>query len=189
MAYRWIVGCAVLLILAAAVVPVSGDAIFIDPGTISLKLDSTQEPVASPAAGGACGGCGSRGSVPLCPAGTRPCRARRYMSLFRRTPMRTISAFRCAMCWFRSPPRLMIYPPFPRVSADGVEDWGVGKKIVGGRNQITYGSDSFYPSSNVRVVEVGRLRTWKVVQIEYWPCQYNPVSGRLRSVKSGRIAD
>ena len=190
MAYRWIVGCAVMLVLAAAVVPVNGGAVFIDPGTISLKLDSTQEPVASAAAGRRSlrrvrvpgfSSTMSSGDPAL------PCKTI-YVALPPDADennvgvsMRDVSVSEPAVAYDISP-----VPPV--VSADGVKDWGVGKKIVDGRNQITYGSDSFYPSNNVRVVEVGRLRTWKVVQIQYWPCQYNPISGRLRSVKSGRIA-
>ena len=81
-----------------------------------------------------------------------------------------------------------ISPVPPAVCADGVQDWGYGKNIKNGRNQLTYGIDRFYPSNSVRVVEVGRLRTWKVAIIEYWPCRYNPITGRLRVVKSGRIA-
>lgn len=56
-----------------------------------------------------------------------------------------------------------------------------------GRDPLVYAKDAFYPGEHVRVREVGRLRSWKLAAIEYWPYRYNPVSGRLRAVESGKL--
>lgn len=77
-----------------------------------------------------------------------------------------------------------IPPVPPAVTSDGECHWGSGKLIKNGRNAATYARDQFYPAQHVRVVGIGRLRSWKVVEIEFWPYCYNPVSGRLRAVTS-----
>jgi hypothetical protein len=55
------------------------------------------------------------------------------------------------------------------------------------RDPLVYAKDAFYPREHVRVREVGRMRSWKLAAIEYWPYRYNPVSGRLRAVESGKL--
>ena len=44
-----------------------------------------------------------------------------------------------------------------------------------------YGIDAFYPGAVARVVEDGFIRSQRVVAIDLWPVQYNPVSRRIRS--------
>ena len=43
-----------------------------------------------------------------------------------------------------------------------------------------YGADAFYPASNVRLVDLGFMRGQRIVRLEVYPVQYNPVSGALR---------
>jgi len=56
--------------------------------------------------------------------------------------------------------------------------------LLSGRNALVYGRDEFYPRDHVRVAAVGRLRSWKVAILEFWPYSYNPATGRLRMVTS-----
>ena len=70
------------------------------------------------------------------------------------------------------------------VTSGGEEHWGFGKSIVAHRNKKTYGRNTLYPAQQVRVRSVGNLRTWKVAVLEFWPYAYNPVTGRLRRVRS-----
>ena len=54
------------------------------------------------------------------------------------------------------------------------------------RNTVVYARDGFYPAQHVRVVGVGRLRSWKIAVLEFWPYAYNPATGKLRIVSSGQ---
>lgn len=79
--------------------------------------------------------------------------------------------------------------PVPAIasSATGLE-WGFGKSIVAGRNALVYARNEFYPREQLRVVHVGRLRSWKVAVVEFWPYAYNPVTGQLRATISSHAA-
>ncbi len=77
-----------------------------------------------------------------------------------------------------------ISPVPAAATSGGHEHWGAEKRLVGGQNQRTYGRNAFYPLQQIRIASVGRLRTWKIAALEFWPYAYNPVSGRLRRVRS-----
>lgn len=71
--------------------------------------------------------------------------------------------------------------PVPAIaSADATVEWGAGKSVIEGRNTLVYGRDDFYPREQVRVVQVGNLRSWKIAALEFWPYAYNPTTGQLR---------
>ncbi|MCL5103431.1 MAG: C25 family cysteine peptidase, partial [Armatimonadetes bacterium] len=81
-----------------------------------------------------------------------------------------------------------ISPVPAAATAKGIEDWGRGKQISAGRNQLVYRKNAFYPEEHVRVRCVGHLRTWRIAEVEFWPYCYNPISGQLRAVTSGKAA-
>lgn len=77
-----------------------------------------------------------------------------------------------------------IAPVPAAATSEGGLHWGAGKILANGRNRKTYGSNSFYPAQQLRLVEVGNLRTWKIAVLEYWPYAYNPATGQLRCITS-----
>ncbi|MHB9037660.1 MAG: C25 family cysteine peptidase [Armatimonadota bacterium] len=76
-----------------------------------------------------------------------------------------------------------IGPVPPATVSGGEQDYGQGKLISAGRNQLVYDVDDFYPEEHLTVREVGRLRTWKIIALEFWPYSYNPVTGKLRKIQ------
>ncbi|MCE5313505.1 MAG: C25 family cysteine peptidase [Armatimonadota bacterium] len=73
--------------------------------------------------------------------------------------------------------------PPAAVSKDYEEYYGEDKIIVNGRNTLVYSADEYYPEDYLTVCEVGRLRNWKIIALEFWPYSYNPVTGKLRKVQ------
>ncbi len=79
-------------------------------------------------------------------------------------------------------------PPMrARVGDEELVIWGEGKAIVDGKNMNIYGHDEFFPKEAVAILSQSQMRKWKFVRIGVSPVQYNPVSGKLRLVKSFRI--
>ena len=74
--------------------------------------------------------------------------------------------------------------PVPAAAASdrSEHDYGFGKTIALGRNIRVYARDGFYPNDQLRILEVGRMRSWKVAVLEFWPYAYNPATGRVRAV-------
>lgn len=56
--------------------------------------------------------------------------------------------------------------------------WGMGKKIVKGRNVLVYNNDAFFPQAHALVESSGQLRKWKATAIKFYPIRYNPVQKR-----------
>lgn len=76
-----------------------------------------------------------------------------------------------------------IGPVPPAAASGGKIDYGPGKQIVAGRNKLVYEVDDYYPAEHLTVSDVGMLRTWKIVALEYWPYAYNPVTGKIRKIQ------
>lgn len=75
--------------------------------------------------------------------------------------------------------------PVPAVAASAREvDYGLGKAIVAGRNAHTYAASEFYPREQLRLVEIGNLRSWKIAVLEFWPYAYNPATGKVRVINT-----
>ena len=68
-------------------------------------------------------------------------------------------------------------------SSDKFMPWGLGKKIVEGRNELIYKKDTFYPSEYCQVKFGGELRKWKIATIFFYPIRYNPVKSKLLEAK------
>ena len=43
-----------------------------------------------------------------------------------------------------------------------------------------FGSIAFYPAETVRLIDLGFMRSQRIVRLEFYPVQFNPVSGELR---------
>lgn len=79
-------------------------------------------------------------------------------------------------------------PPFKAI-VDGQEvyDWAGARLIDGGRNLDVYGSDSFYPKTQVEIVGFGSVRGYRIARLRYYPLSYKPVSRRLQAGLGGEI--
>ena len=67
------------------------------------------------------------------------------------------------------------------------EQTGKWKKVLGTEGMprpSVYGIDAYYPESPVQVVSRSQMRKWKFVQVAVTPCQWNPVSKKMRCVDS-----
>ncbi len=76
--------------------------------------------------------------------------------------------------------------PTAAIACSEKPDWGQNKKIASGRNLLVYKKNRFYPSQHLRIAAVGRLRSWKIATLEFWPYSYNPKTGKLRIVNAGQ---
>jgi hypothetical protein len=91
---------------------------------------------------------------------------------------------------FTLPDKYDILPAPPmraRVKDEELVDWGEGKNIVNGRNMNVYGRNAFFPEKPVRIVSQSQLRKWKIVKLEFYPVQYNPVTRILRINQSANV--
>jgi hypothetical protein len=79
-----------------------------------------------------------------------------------------------------------IGPALATASSNAGIEWGTGKSIIAGRNALVYARNEFYPREQVRLVEVGRLRSWKIAVVEFWPYAFNPSTGELRAVNTSK---
>ena len=65
------------------------------------------------------------------------------------------------------------------VLADGAEETFV-------INQKVYAADAYYPGKTVEISRAGYMRDQAVAQVQFYPVQYNPVTGELRFVPPHR---
>lgn len=49
-----------------------------------------------------------------------------------------------------------------------------------------YGENAFYPADTVRVIDMGYMRSQRIVRVEFYPFQYNPVTGEVRQTEQIR---
>ena len=56
------------------------------------------------------------------------------------------------------------------------------------RDPAIYSQDRFYPEQNVNLVDMGFMRSQRIVRLEIYPSQYNPVTGELRYSDKIRVA-
>ena len=80
--------------------------------------------------------------------------------------------------------------PIPPVAVSrdfGRPLWPRGRTIIDGRDTDIYGTDSFFPSSHVGRVFAGRLREYRLAEVEVFPYRYNPVTKTLRRLVDGQL--
>jgi hypothetical protein len=70
----------------------------------------------------------------------------------------------------------------PRLPLTQEEKWGLGKKIIDGKNILVYQEDNYFPKYNASVNYTGQLRKWKIASVIFSPLRYNPVTGQLSLV-------
>lgn len=58
--------------------------------------------------------------------------------------------------------------------------WPRNRALVDGRDMAVYGQDAFWPAAEVRILDAGRLRKWRLVRVAVPQVQYNPVRGEVR---------
>jgi hypothetical protein len=73
--------------------------------------------------------------------------------------------------------------PAPRLelpgdSADDLSAEGVQQTFA--LNQEIYATDAFYPGTPVEIGHIGYIRDQAVAQVQFYPVQYNPVTGEVR---------
>jgi hypothetical protein len=79
--------------------------------------------------------------------------------------------------------------PVPPVatSADGRPVWPSGRKIANGRDVAAYAADKSQPAALVGRVHAGRLREWRMVEVECFLYRYNPAAKRLSRLRSAQV--
>lgn len=80
-------------------------------------------------------------------------------------------------------------PPFS--SWDGTKtiySWGSKKNIHNGHNQFVYATDAFFPAEPARVISFHNMREWKIVELDFYPVSYNPVTNVVQVIRSARLA-
>ena len=78
-------------------------------------------------------------------------------------------------------------PPVAVSRASGRPMWPRGRAVVEGRDTGIYATDSFLPVSHAGRVSAGRLRGYRIAEIEIFPYRYNPVSKTLRRIADGQL--
>lgn len=73
------------------------------------------------------------------------------------------------------------------VTTNGIRFKVEDRKIIDGKDYDIYSTNSFYPANFVRNVKIGKLRSYKIVDVTIQRCRYNPVSGKLIYLKSGNV--
>ncbi len=64
----------------------------------------------------------------------------------------------------------------------------VDAKELPARDAAIYETDALYPAQPVRLVELGFMRSQRIVRLEFYPVQYNPVAGELRASERITVA-
>ena len=83
--------------------------------------------------------------------------------------------------------RYNIYPvPQPVFERDLEGDLGY-MRLEFAKDESVYSSDRFYPASIAEVGSSGFIRDQRVVELRFFPFQYNPVSGELRHYSRLRV--
>lgn len=69
-----------------------------------------------------------------------------------------------------------------------IEDWGSGKDILNGHNELVYKKDALYPADYATLEYGQRLANYQLVPIHFWPYRYNPVTGIITHLVSADVA-
>ena len=75
----------------------------------------------------------------------------------------------------------------PPEMAKLILDWGENEaNILNGKNTQVYSADEWFPAYPVEILETSQMRKWVFVRVAFYPFQYNPVQGKIRTTR--RIA-
>jgi len=65
--------------------------------------------------------------------------------------------------------------------------WPENKTLVGGRDMAIYGRDAFWPEMDVRLLDTGSLRKYRLAQVAVPLLRVNPVTGVLEQLSAGDV--
>lgn len=78
-----------------------------------------------------------------------------------------------------------IVKPSPAPVSQNGEWWPKTRNIVDGKDIAIYSTNAFFPNSYIGNVSVGKLNCYKVAHVSVYLSQYNPITGKLKSMKNG----
>jgi hypothetical protein len=67
--------------------------------------------------------------------------------------------------------------PQPEAAGDQPQTYA---EAVPALDPAVYGVDAFYPAETVRLIDLGFMRSQRIVRLEFYPVQFNPVTRELR---------
>jgi hypothetical protein len=92
---------------------------------------------------------------------------------------------------FESCPSKWTVPPIPPMVTlhedRAVEEWPTGKRIENGRDMDIYERDVFWPEIGVRLLGIGQLHRWLLVELAVPLARYNPVRGELKLLTEAEV--
>lgn len=80
-----------------------------------------------------------------------------------------------------------VKPVLPHVTSGGLVALEGKTNLRNGKDETVYSSDAFFPRNFIRFVQTGMLRDYKLVDIAVQRYKYNPVSGKLKCLTSGKL--
>lgn len=83
--------------------------------------------------------------------------------------------------------RYVVAPVLAYVTSDGLKAYEPKKHIRDGKDLDVYSADALFPKNYIRFVQPGQLRDYKLLDIAVQRFKYNPVSGKLIHLKSGKL--
>ena len=88
------------------------------------------------------------------------------------------------------PETYAIRPAAPDAAGVGngvIHDWAGNQNIADGKNMDVYGVDSFFPADYAKLLPYSQLRKWKYTKVQFFPFQYNPVTGKLKLYRKIKV--
>lgn len=76
-----------------------------------------------------------------------------------------------------------VCPAQPAASAEGGAEAAASPEM----DRAVYGADADYPAQTARLVDLGYMRSQRIVRVEIYPFQYNPIARRLMVVDTTRV--
>jgi hypothetical protein len=56
------------------------------------------------------------------------------------------------------------------------------------KDMSVYGKDAFFPASNVGAYNSGKMRQYKLLNVQFFPFRYNPVTKKLKMITDGELS-
>jgi len=79
-------------------------------------------------------------------------------------------------------------PSFMASSKNGqIISWGQNKDIDKGYNLKVYSNNGFFPQQAVNILSCSTMRRWKIVEVEFFPVFYNPITNQVQVIKEADI--
>lgn len=75
----------------------------------------------------------------------------------------------------------------PTTASEGIKGWPDGVRIVADKDVAVYESNALFPSSQVKILEIGQLSVFKLVTVEVFQYRYNPITKELFQMTAGSL--